>query len=127
MLVKGSVQGIASFLGESKLVENLDCFKNKIDLFYELENKGIRYYSCSDLTPPEMAFESCKKTLSDADLLPKDMMGDVTHNKFYSYTPDSLSNKKTTGTSIGDYESFKTFKTNEIYRMGVQFQHISGV
>ena len=39
----------------------------------------------------------------------------------------SLSNLKTTGPDIGTFESFKTLKTNEIYRMGVQFQHTSGV
>lgn len=40
----------------------------------------------------------------------------------YSYNPDSLHNTN----SLGDTETFKTFKTNEIYRFGVQFQHVSG-
>lgn len=67
------------------------------------------------------------KATSFIELSSKEMMADLTHNKYYSYTPDSLMNKKTTGTNIGDFESFKTFKTNEVYRMGVQFQHNSGV
>ena len=66
------------------------------------------------------------KATSFIELSNKEMMADLTHGKYYSYKPDSLNNKKTTGTNIGKFESFKTFKTNEVYRMGIQFQHISG-
>ena len=66
------------------------------------------------------------KATSFIDLSHKNLNADIIYNKYYSYTPDSLQNKKTTGDSIGEYESYKTFKTNETYRLGVQFQHTSG-
>lgn len=46
----------------------------------------------------------------------------IDNNSYYPYFPKSLHTKGTNDT----YLSFKTFKSNEWYRFGIQFQHISG-
>ena len=84
---------------------------------YQLLFKANDYLTTSGLD---------NKATSSIDLSYKEMMADIVYNNYYSYTPDSLQNKKTTGT-IGQYENFKTFKTNETYRLGVQFQHNTGI
>ena len=85
---------------------------------YQLLFKANDYLTTSGLD---------NKATSFIDLSSKDLMGDIVYNEYYSYTPDSLQNKKTTGVEEGSYDSFKTFKTNETYRMGVQFQHNTGI
>lgn len=56
------------------------------------------------------------------ELQNKDLMIEESTGVHYSYNPDSLS----TMNPSGEYESFRTLKTNEVYRLGLQFQHASG-
>lgn len=59
------------------------------------------------------------------ELSSKDLMEDNSTNLHYSYNPDSLSNLNKFSSTLKS-ENFKTLKTNEVYRLGVQFQHVSG-
>ena len=108
------------FLGNLKLkrpnvgtieIPNQSRFKNSMNVFELLGNNlGTTLNRRGNYATGTITLES--------KILTEEIAGGV----HYNYNLDSLN----TVNPNGNYESFRTLKTNEVYRLGLQFQHASG-